>query len=158
MTLSFESVVRSPQWLPKIPNSCPPSWYTSNKYINAKLSVYIFQGQTRSYMTSRLSLFSKYLVRKPQCHPSAPICMILGMELYVRSMTFFSLTLSLAKAMRCPPMKCCHEICSFIYNNSFFLSGYINSIQAWLHPRFCEIFLLCVSYLSQLSFQSCLLT
>ena len=56
------------------PPYCPhPSWCTSNWDIKTKLSGYLPWGKIRSFMTSRMTISSKYPVRNPQCPTSTPM-------------------------------------------------------------------------------------
>ena len=61
------NVLQVPPW------RTPHSWHTSKKDINTKLSGYHPLGQTRSSMTSRMTLSSKFLVRNPRHPPSTPM-------------------------------------------------------------------------------------
>ena len=73
MRLSSKSPFRNPQRPPSTPMKDLHSWHTSNKDIDTKLSEYLPEGQTRSFMTSRMTLSSKSPVRNPQCPPSPPL-------------------------------------------------------------------------------------
>ena len=67
MTLSSMSLVRNPQYPPSTFLLDPPFLTPFYEDINTKFSGYITFGQTRSYMTSKITLSSKSLVRNPQC-------------------------------------------------------------------------------------------
>ena len=56
-----------------LPWRTPHSWHTSNKDITTKLSGYLSWGQTRSSMTSRMTLSSRSPVRNHHCPPSTLI-------------------------------------------------------------------------------------
>ena len=58
------NVLQVPLW------RTPHCWHTSNKDINTKLSGYLQWGQTSSFMTSMMTLSSKYPFRNTQC----PLC------------------------------------------------------------------------------------
>ena len=70
VTLSFKSPVRNFQCPPSTPILEPPFLTHSNTDINTKHSEYVLWGQTRSSMTSRMTLFSMSPVRNPQHPPS----------------------------------------------------------------------------------------
>ena len=70
MALSSMSPVRKPQHPPSTPMKDPSSWQTSKKDINTNILGYLPCGQTRSSMTSRMTLSSMSPVRNPQCPPS----------------------------------------------------------------------------------------
>ena len=73
ITLSSMSLVKNPQSPPSTLKKNPPSWHTSNKDINIKLSRFLYWDQMRSSMMSGMTLFSMSLVRIPQCSPSTPM-------------------------------------------------------------------------------------
>ena len=60
------NILQVPKW------RIPLSWHTSTNNINMKLSGYLPWGKTTSTKTSRMTLSSKSLIKKPQCPPGTP--------------------------------------------------------------------------------------